>query len=96
VTADFSALLRHQDQIIERVGWAVTAVLPTPEHPGAPFAYTVGLTAHFTDLLSSHRVVHPGAWYARCRSRLPIALVVPCACGDAGREARGANGDGHR
>ena len=46
MTADFSALLRHQDQIIDRVGWAVTAVLPTPEHPGAPFAYTVGLTAH--------------------------------------------------
>ncbi len=44
--ADFDGLLRNQDDIIDRVGWAVTAVLPTPEDPGAPFAYTVGLTAH--------------------------------------------------
>ena len=44
--ADFDGLLRNQDDIIDRVGWAVTAVLPTPDDPGAPFAYTVGLTAH--------------------------------------------------
>ncbi len=44
--ADFDGLLRRHDEIIDRVGWAVTAVLPTPDDPGAPFAYTVGLTAH--------------------------------------------------
>ncbi|GIJ08407.1 DUF4262 domain-containing protein [Micromonospora andamanensis] len=40
--------LHHQSEIIDRVGWAVTAVHPhaddTDHH--APFAYTVGLTAH--------------------------------------------------
>ena len=44
--ADFDGLLRNQDNIIDRVGWAVTAVLPTPEDPGTPFAYTAGLTSH--------------------------------------------------
>lgn len=33
-------------QLIDRYGWAVTAVLPTEDDPGTPFAYTVGLTAH--------------------------------------------------
>ncbi|MFV2114218.1 DUF4262 domain-containing protein [Micromonospora sp. LOL_025] len=40
--------MRHQSEIIDRVGWSVTLV-----HPGAddtddsvPFAYTVGLTNH--------------------------------------------------
>jgi hypothetical protein len=46
---DFDALLRRQDEQIARVGWAVTAVLPTDDYPGTPFAYTVGLTARFTD-----------------------------------------------
>jgi hypothetical protein len=36
--------LHHQDGLIARYGWAVTAVLPTPTDPGTPFAYTVGLT----------------------------------------------------
>lgn len=39
---------RRQDDIIDTVGWAVTAVLPTADDPATtcPFAYTVGLTAH--------------------------------------------------
>jgi Domain of unknown function (DUF4262) len=36
--------LHHQDDLIARYGWAVTAVLPTPTDPCTPFAYTVGLT----------------------------------------------------
>jgi hypothetical protein len=43
---DFDALLRRQDEQINRVGWAVTMVMPTVDEPGTPFAYTVGLTAH--------------------------------------------------
>ncbi|MEV2241088.1 DUF4262 domain-containing protein [Micromonospora sp. NPDC049891] len=45
---DFDDVLRRQDHIIDRVGWAVTHVLPTDDDPDttAPFAYTVGLTAH--------------------------------------------------
>ena len=43
---EHDAFLRHQDQLIARYGWAVTAVLPTPTDPGTPFAYTVGLTEH--------------------------------------------------
>ncbi|MFY1587050.1 DUF4262 domain-containing protein [Micromonospora sp. WMMD734] len=45
---DINGFLRRQDQIIETTGWAVTHVLPTDDDPGttAPFAYTVGLTAH--------------------------------------------------
>jgi hypothetical protein len=41
-------LLRRQAEIIDRVGWAVTYVLPTPQDPPTTvgFAYTVGLTAH--------------------------------------------------
>ncbi|MEU5554110.1 DUF4262 domain-containing protein [Micromonospora sp. NPDC047793] len=44
-TDDF---LRRQDHIIDTTGWAVTHVLPTHDDPDttAPFAYTVGLTAH--------------------------------------------------
>lgn len=40
--------LRRQEEIIDRVGWAVMHVLPTADEPGTltPFAYTVGLTAH--------------------------------------------------
>lgn len=46
--ADIDDVLRRQSEIIDRVGWAVTAVLPTAADPtgGGPFAYTVGLTAH--------------------------------------------------
>jgi hypothetical protein len=42
---------RRQDHIIDTVGWAVTHVLPTDDDPDTttPFAYTVGLTGHFTD-----------------------------------------------
>ncbi|WP_319462519.1 DUF4262 domain-containing protein [Micromonospora sp. RTP1Z1] len=42
------AFLRRQTEIIDRVGWAVTLVVPTDDDPDrAPaFAYTVGLTAH--------------------------------------------------
>lgn len=40
----FDQLLLVQHLQIASVGWAVTAVVPTPEKPGAPFAYTVGLT----------------------------------------------------
>jgi hypothetical protein len=44
---DDDAFLRHQDRLIDEYGWAVTAVLPTPDHPGTtPFAYTIGLTGH--------------------------------------------------
>jgi hypothetical protein len=41
-------VLRRQSEIIDTVGWAVTAVLPTVDDPATtrPFAYTVGLTAH--------------------------------------------------
>jgi hypothetical protein len=39
-------LMRRQQQLIDRYGWAVTAVFPTDDAPGAPFAYTVGLTTH--------------------------------------------------
>jgi hypothetical protein len=39
-------LLLVQHLQIQSVGWAVTGVVPTPDHPGAPFAYTVGLTEH--------------------------------------------------
>lgn len=45
---DIDDFLRRQDQIIDTTGWAVTHVLPTDDDPDttAPFAYTVGLTAH--------------------------------------------------
>jgi hypothetical protein len=46
--------LRRQEEIIGRVGWAVTMVMPTARDPDTvtPFAYTVGLTAHdFPELL---------------------------------------------
>ena len=42
--AEFDDVLRRQDEIIDRVGWAVTMVLPAEDDPGAQFAYTVGLT----------------------------------------------------
>src|SRR2546423_1074392 len=42
---EFDNLLRRQDEHIDRVGWAVTAVVPTADDPGSGFAYTVGLTA---------------------------------------------------
>jgi hypothetical protein len=44
-TDDF---LQHQEHIIDTTGWTVTHVLPTNDDPDttAPFAYTVGLTAH--------------------------------------------------
>lgn len=40
--------LHRQGEIIDRVGWAVTLVVPSDDDPDdtAPFAYTVGLTAH--------------------------------------------------
>ncbi|MDG4834181.1 DUF4262 domain-containing protein [Solwaraspora sp. WMMD1047] len=40
--------LRRQEEIIDRIGWAVMHVLPTYDDPDitTPFAYTVGLTAH--------------------------------------------------
>ncbi len=41
----FGNVLRRQDEHIARVGWAVTAVVPTADDPGSGFAYTVGLTA---------------------------------------------------
>src|SRR5690349_2058266 len=45
---DINDFLRRQNQIIDATGWAVTHVLPTDDDPDttAPFAYTVGLTAH--------------------------------------------------
>ena len=39
-------LMRRQQHLIDTYGWAVTAVFPTDDAPGVPFAYTVGLTAH--------------------------------------------------
>lgn len=44
---DIDDILRHHDEIIDRVGWAVVQVLPTCEdpEPATVFAYTVGLTA---------------------------------------------------
>jgi hypothetical protein len=40
--------LHRQNEMIDKFGWAVTAVLPTDDDPptASPFAYTVGLTAH--------------------------------------------------
>ncbi|WP_327023020.1 DUF4262 domain-containing protein [Micromonospora sp. NBC_01739] len=45
---DIDDFLRNQERIITTKGWAVTHVLPTDDDPDttAPFAYTVGLTAH--------------------------------------------------
>jgi hypothetical protein len=39
-------LLALQQAHIDQYGWAVTAVMPTAQDDGAPFAYTAGLTAH--------------------------------------------------
>lgn len=41
-------LLQQQAEIIDRFGWSVVYVFPTPDDPptAAPFAYTVGLSAH--------------------------------------------------
>jgi len=39
-------VMRRQQDHIDRYGWAVTAVFPTDDNPVAPFAYTIGLTAH--------------------------------------------------
>jgi hypothetical protein len=47
-------VLRQQEQLIEEIGWAVTAVVPDMDDPdeACAFAYTVGLTAHdFPELL---------------------------------------------
>ena len=38
--------VRRQNELIDRYGWAVTVVFPTEDRPGAPFAYTIGLTAY--------------------------------------------------
>ncbi|WP_189198445.1 DUF4262 domain-containing protein [Micromonospora fulviviridis] len=40
--------LYRQREIIDRVGWVLTLVVPSDDEPDdtAPFAYTVGLTAH--------------------------------------------------
>ncbi|NED50964.1 DUF4262 domain-containing protein [Micromonospora aurantiaca] len=45
---DINDVLRRQERIIDTIGWAVTYVLPTDDGTvtTAPFAYTVGLTAH--------------------------------------------------
>jgi hypothetical protein len=41
-------LLQQQVEIIDRVGWSVVHVFPTPDDPptDVTFTYTVGLTAH--------------------------------------------------
>lgn len=39
-------LLRLQQEHIDKVGWSVTAVMPTPDDLTPPFAYTVGMTEH--------------------------------------------------
>jgi hypothetical protein len=50
--AGFEDIMRRQRELIDRHGWAVTAVFPTEDDPGAPFAYTIGLTAHgFAELI---------------------------------------------
>ena len=33
-------------ETIDRHGWALTGVFPTPDDPGCPFTYTIGLTVH--------------------------------------------------
>ncbi|MER7276629.1 DUF4262 domain-containing protein [Dactylosporangium sp. NPDC000244] len=40
-------LIQRQNEIIDRVGWAVMHILPTDADPdtAVPYAYTVGLTA---------------------------------------------------
>lgn len=43
---DIDEVLRQQDEVIDQIGWAVTAVVPGPDDHAAPFAHTVGLTAH--------------------------------------------------
>ncbi|WP_319461443.1 hypothetical protein [Micromonospora sp. RTP1Z1] len=54
--------IRRRDEIIDEVGWAVTLVMPAADdsEDGEPIGYTVGLTAHFTDLVLSDRVVRAG------------------------------------
>lgn len=43
-----NVFLRHQKEIIDRVGWAVMNIFPGVDDPDtvSPFAYTVGLAAH--------------------------------------------------
>jgi hypothetical protein len=43
---DPAAYHAQQQELIDRYGWAVTAVVPGDDEPDRPFAYTVGLTAH--------------------------------------------------
>ncbi|XVV10915.1 DUF4262 domain-containing protein [Actinoplanes sp. CA-131856] len=41
-------ILQQQREIIDRAGWSVVHVFPSPDDPSAcaPFTYTVGLTTH--------------------------------------------------
>jgi hypothetical protein len=41
-----NSFLRRMNQRIDQQGWAVLTVLPAYDRPMAPFAYTIGLTAH--------------------------------------------------
>ncbi|MCW6004295.1 DUF4262 domain-containing protein [Micromonospora sp. CPCC 205371] len=50
--AGIDDIMRRHQELIDQHGWAVTGVFPTEDDPGAPFAYTIGLTAHgFPELI---------------------------------------------
>lgn len=42
-------VMRHIDVLVNRVGWAVIKIVPTGNGLLTSYAYTVGLTEHFTD-----------------------------------------------
>lgn len=77
-----SDFLRRQTEVIDRYGWAVTPVFPTEEHPGAPFAYTIGLTAHH----------HPELIIAGLSPRTSQRLLNNLAARFFGRAQRFASG----
>jgi hypothetical protein len=66
---DVDAVRRHQDHLIDTLGWAVTAVLPTTQDPvtACPFAYTVGLTAAALVLTGDAAAVRARRWPTYCR-----------------------------
>lgn len=50
--AGIDDIMRRQQELIDRHGWAVTGVFPAEDDPGVLFAYTIGLTAHgFPELI---------------------------------------------
>jgi len=78
---EFDELLSRQDEHIDRIGWSVTVVLPTDDDPGAPFAYTVGLTEHFTDLPLCDQIVRARTSRAACCSLYRSRWLSPPRAG---------------